>query len=92
MSIEAIPVPHDDEIPYIRAIHIQTEQLQRAVERMGDRIDRGIESLRQESAETRRSLVVVILVAFILMAAAMGVSVSYSGFTASRPSSTSHAH
>lgn len=48
-----------------------------AVDGVGDRLDRGVESLRAEARDTRRSLVVVILVAYVILGGALGVGLVY---------------
>lgn len=53
------------------------QEVARAIEHLGERLDFGIESLRAEARETRRSLILVVLVAVLVLGAALGVGVTY---------------
>ena len=54
-----------------------TAPLIAALDHLSDRLDAGIESLRGEARETRRSLVLLILVALLILGGALGVSVRW---------------
>lgn len=76
-----LPPPYGEDL-FARALERQTDALTTAVRDLGSRLDAAVADMRDEARSTRRSLVAVILVAFLVLGGALGVRTLVGAFEA----------